>query len=296
MKHPLAYLILLLCMTLLAGCTTQSPDVEVGYQPPIVPIRVSINNYGEVRAGFSGSIDTPIGTFDIGGSTSVYSLQNEYQNRILIVQVDNEATVYELEQGKEFHVDFDDSNRLYKKVALNYKTNGNIVLELESVKNEDTSNDESAMVQTPAPKPTQKIVNTIVPTKKISPANTTVPSSCTTVAVTLEDTPSGDVLHIQQCSNWKYDLPELAKGVYALDPHQRYVVYCANTGYVYFIKVGDANSLFVENLKEKMPYLNWQYDLPEISFYENGLNHSVIFRDRISGKQVALVVPLSFFK
>jgi hypothetical protein len=142
-KTLLMHSILLLCIFVSGGC---SSDVEVGFQPIIVPVRVSINNHGEVSAGFSGSVNTPLGRFDIGASTSVDSLQNEYTNKVLIVRVDDQVTVYELEEGKEFHVDFDDSNRLYKKVALNYETNGDIVLELESVKNEDTSNEDTSTI------------------------------------------------------------------------------------------------------------------------------------------------------
>lgn len=115
-----------------AGCGSQ-PQLEVGYQPPIIPVRVSINTRGEVDLDLSGSYVTPIGTFDIGGSVTVASLRGEYESKVLIIRVDNEAVVYELEEGKEFKVTFNDSNTLYRKVALKHEANGDIILELESV-------------------------------------------------------------------------------------------------------------------------------------------------------------------
>lgn len=116
----------------LIGCQPEAV-VEVGYQPPVVPVRIAVNTRGEVSAGFSGEVNTPIGTFDIGGGVSVNAIQNQYSGKVLIVRVDDEVSVYNLEEGKAFNVTFDDSNTLYKKVALDYKTNGDIVLELESV-------------------------------------------------------------------------------------------------------------------------------------------------------------------
>jgi len=112
------------------GC---GPEVEVGYQPPLVPIRISINTSGDIKVELSGSYATPIGIFDVGGGITIASLRDEYANRVLIVRVDNEAVIYELEEGKQFVVTFDDSNTLYKRVAFIQETTGDVVLELESV-------------------------------------------------------------------------------------------------------------------------------------------------------------------
>lgn len=116
----------------LVGC---GGEVEVGYSPPIaIPIRVAMNSHGNLSVDFSGQWVTPIGTFDIESNADIYSIQSRYDNNVLIIRVDEEAVVYELQSGKEFRVDFDDDNTLYKRVALKYKTNGDIILELESVR------------------------------------------------------------------------------------------------------------------------------------------------------------------
>ena len=86
-----------------------------------------------MKVGLSGELVTPIGTFDIGGDTTLTAIQQQYSQKTLIVRVDSKVSVYPLDQGQQFTVNFDDSNTLYKKVALNYIGDGNIVLELRLV-------------------------------------------------------------------------------------------------------------------------------------------------------------------
>lgn len=137
-RHKQIILFFALAAFLIASCAPQ-PQVEVGYQPPFVPIRISVNSRGEVSAEFSKKFNTPYGTFDVGGGIDVNTLRNDFPNKILVVVVDDVAAVYELEDGKEFKVTFDDSNTLYKKVALEYESNGDIVLELVSVREDAPS-------------------------------------------------------------------------------------------------------------------------------------------------------------
>lgn len=128
--------------------------VEGGYSPPGIPIRISLNSNGEIGLGVSDAVVTPYGTFDLGYGGSVYSLRSQYTSRLLIVRVDDQATVYELEEGKEFHVEFDDSNKLYRRVSLNYESDGDIVLELESVQLSSGSDDVETSSEIPSSPPT----------------------------------------------------------------------------------------------------------------------------------------------
>lgn len=128
-NSKLSGLVFIVLAISLLGC---EPEVEFGYQPPIVPIRVSINSNGELKVGFSGQVVTPIGTFDVEGGSAISLIRDRYDQGILVVRVDNEAVVYRLEEGKEFKVTFDDNNTLYKKVDLKYESDGDIILELES--------------------------------------------------------------------------------------------------------------------------------------------------------------------
>lgn len=113
---------------LLAGCVLTG-----SYQSPFL-IGVSVNSEGQVNVGLSPSISTPIGTFTLTGETTVMSLRDIADKRLLIIRVDSQATVYTLEEGKEFTVEFKDDGKLYSQVNLVYEEDGDIVLELESVK------------------------------------------------------------------------------------------------------------------------------------------------------------------
>lgn len=123
---------MLIVIFLLTSCQPQT-TIEVGFQPIIVPVRISVNSRGEVSASASYEWVTPIGVFDIGGGVSVNTIRNTYSNHILIVRVDDQATVYQLEEGAEFDITFDDSNTFYKKVAFHKESGGDFILELERV-------------------------------------------------------------------------------------------------------------------------------------------------------------------
>ena len=143
--HASKHIILFFIAFFLIGCQPQG-DIEIGYQPPYVPIRISVNSRGEVNAEASYEWVTSIGTFDIGGGVSVDTLRGSYASDVLIVRVDGEATVYQLEEGARFDISFDDSNTLYKKVAFHKEADGDIILELESVRvgDSDTSQPSSS--------------------------------------------------------------------------------------------------------------------------------------------------------
>lgn len=132
-------ILLIASLIILTGCQPEGA-VEIGYQPPIVPVRISVNSRGEVSASASYEWVTPVGVFDIGGSVNVNTLRADYSSDILIVRVDDEATVYQLEEGAHFDITFDDSNRLYKKVAFHKEGNGDMILELESVDGNGSAN------------------------------------------------------------------------------------------------------------------------------------------------------------
>ncbi|GAB1470238.1 hypothetical protein MASR2M66_11150 [Chloroflexota bacterium] len=132
MKPAMRLTSLLLLVILLSACQPQA-DIELGYQPPYVPVRISVNSRGEVNAEASYEWVTAFGTFDIGGGVSVNTLRNKYSSNVLIVRVDDEATVYELKEGARFDISFDDNNTLYRKVAFHKETDGDFILELESV-------------------------------------------------------------------------------------------------------------------------------------------------------------------
>lgn len=116
-------------MTLLVGAVflLVSCAGEVGYTPPMLPIRVGLGTNGQISVSISGQWQTPIGTFD----ASVDAASFHASKRLLIVRYDGVDTLYELEEGTMFEVVFDED--LFSKVALRHERNGDIFVELRSI-------------------------------------------------------------------------------------------------------------------------------------------------------------------
>lgn len=132
------------------------------YQSPFL-IGVSVNSEGQVNVGLSPSVSTPIGTFTLSGETTVMSLRDIADKRLLIVRVNSQATVYTIEEGKEFKVEFKDNGTLYSQVNLVYETDGDIVLELESANHNAVLQPTIAPIATSIPiQPTQVVEPTQV--------------------------------------------------------------------------------------------------------------------------------------
>lgn len=122
-------------LTILAVVTLAACEFEVGYQPKLpipVPIKITFNSRLQLRVEMSRQIQTEIGIFSLEVGADVYSLGEEYQERVLIIRVDDVVSVYPLPVGEQFQVVFDEANQFYRKVALTYEEDGDIVLELES--------------------------------------------------------------------------------------------------------------------------------------------------------------------
>jgi hypothetical protein len=118
----LTFLISLLVLT---GC---NGNTYVGYQPPLVPAKVSIDTNGDLVVSWEGSYQTPIGTFFVGTSYDPVQLFPDAQG-ILTVRVDNEDTLYDL-GGRDIEITLDSG--YYKQVSLR-KTGENWYFEVARI-------------------------------------------------------------------------------------------------------------------------------------------------------------------
>lgn len=100
--------------------------VEVGYHPPIVPLRVSVNSWGEVDVSVTADIVTPLGVFDAGLIGSPVRYFDGVQNT-LTIRIDNEDCIYDL-NGENFKFDLQGNN--YRLVNLE-TMNRSIFVELQ---------------------------------------------------------------------------------------------------------------------------------------------------------------------
>ena len=153
-------LVAILLSLLSTGC-----NLAIGYQAPILPIGVIVNSRGEVSVHISHSVQTPIGTFFLEASQSIYSVKDQYNGeRVLIVRVDSTVYVYRLEEGKKFDVEFSGNDTYYKKVGFKKEPNGDIILELVSVKIPTVAPD--VLVVTSTSRPVIPEVPVVIPTSR----------------------------------------------------------------------------------------------------------------------------------
>lgn len=144
------FLIIIIFPLLTIGCgDSSSSRVSLNYQPPVVPIAISLDTYGNVEITVNGEILTPIGVFSLEYSHSLYKYQHpeEYFNvpKVLVLRVNNQDTVYALDQ-KNFDIEV--VKGCYKPSIK--KSNTYILVDLQKV----NSGDCSAPLNTPSPKPT----------------------------------------------------------------------------------------------------------------------------------------------
>jgi len=115
---------------------------------------------------------------------------------------------------------------------------------------------------TSAPSPTSTLTFTPAVTIQPTPtwtlffAPTATPteqwSACPGIVVTQTDTDAGEMLRILRCEDgFEYDLGPLAKGVYAVGPNDKFLVYVTVDGKVYGVRVGETRLVPLYNLKRE---------------------------------------------
>jgi hypothetical protein len=99
---------------------------------------------------------------------------------------------------------------------------------------------------TPMPTPTWTLFfeRTATPTRQWS--------ACPGIVITESDTDVGDKLHILRCEDeFEYELGPLAKGVYAVGPNDKFLIYITLSGMVYGTRIGESRLLPLFNLKRE---------------------------------------------
>ena len=91
---------------------------------------------------------------------------------------------------------------------------------------------------------TPSITHTPSPTTTLFFASTATSTpqwlACPGIVITQTNTRKGDMLHILRCEDGlEYDLGPLAKGVYAVGPEDKFLVYITVDGIIYAAKIGD---------------------------------------------------------
>ena len=114
----------------------------------------------------------------------------------------------------------------------------------------------------PTLRPTLTSTSTITPTFTPIPTSTyyfpptatatKIPwTSCPGIVITVTDTKDGDILHVLRCADGlEYDIGPLTKGVYAVSPDDKYLVYCGLNGVLYAARIGTPNLTVIKKVNK----------------------------------------------
>ena len=127
---------LLLCSLTIAttACSllrraSEEASVEFTYDPPVLPLQISVNTWGEVTIETTAdvSLPTPIGVF----SAALITDSNHFMqsaDTVLIIRIDDQQCVYDLHGHS---MKFDGLEGEYEIVAVETDEDGNVTIELK---------------------------------------------------------------------------------------------------------------------------------------------------------------------
>jgi hypothetical protein len=108
---------------------SEEAAVEFTYEPPVLPLQISVNTWGEVtietKAGVS--LPTPIGVFSAGLMTDSNHFMASAEN-VLVIRIDDQQCVYDLHGHA---MKFDGVEGQYEIVAVETDEDGNVTIELQ---------------------------------------------------------------------------------------------------------------------------------------------------------------------
>lgn len=121
---------------------------------------------------------------------------------------------------------------------------------------------------TPTRTPTPTAASFIPPTATA----TRIPwTSCPGIVISVTDTEKGDLLRVLRCEDGlEYEIGPLTKGVYAVSPDDKYLVYCSLDGVLYAARIGSTTLTVIEKTRRQ--------------FYTFGRDMDPIFELTFSGE------------
>jgi len=112
-----------------------SPTAGFGYQPPMLPIKISLDTEGNVSVSWEGKIQTPIGTFSTEIGSDITKLLPNIPSG-LVVRVSGNDNVYDLQNYHDIDVVLESG--YYKQVRL--QKNGEVwIFEAEPIADGNTT-------------------------------------------------------------------------------------------------------------------------------------------------------------
>ena len=109
--------------------TSEKAAVEFIYDPPVLPLKISVNTWGEVtiETKVGVSLPTPIGVFSAELMTDSNHFMESIDN-VLIIRIDDQQCVYDLHGHS---MKFEGVEGQYEIVAVEKDKDGNVTIELQ---------------------------------------------------------------------------------------------------------------------------------------------------------------------
>jgi hypothetical protein len=108
--------------------------------------------------------------------------------------------------------------------------------------------------------------------------------ACPGIVVTSTDTDKGDMLHVLRCEDGvEYDMGPLAKGLYAVGPNDKFLVYVALSGVVYASRIGDPSLHLMYDLEREQIFTVFNKGVTpdfKISFVEDESRYKLVLIEK----------------
>lgn len=142
MKTPKLFrsCVLLVAMLFLMACNSGATPY-VGYQPPGIPVTITIDIHGRVQVEWHGSYQTPIGTFSVGVNVDPAQMFPNADGT-LTVRIDGNDVIYDLGGNEDINIHLDSG--YYKEVNLQ-KTGKNWLFEVVKISENAKGNTPSSV-------------------------------------------------------------------------------------------------------------------------------------------------------
>jgi len=121
-------------------------------------------------------------------------------------------------------------------------------------------------------------------------------SACPGIVITPSQTRKGTMLHVLRCDDrLEYDLGPLAKGVYAVGPNDRFLVYVSLNGYIFAARIGERVLTNVFNLEKEHIYTVFNKKVTpdfKISFAGDGPFYELVLVERFYDQKRVYDLPV----
>ncbi|MBN1923094.1 MAG: hypothetical protein JW892_17750, partial [Anaerolineae bacterium] len=111
---------------------TSAPAAEAAADVEGVTVQVAINASGDVSLNIGQPYLSRVGAYDLSGGQTPATLRQEIAGRVLLVRVNQRATIYRLEEQRQVKVEVA-NNAAFEVTSLEYLSDGDILLELDSL-------------------------------------------------------------------------------------------------------------------------------------------------------------------